>query len=268
MTRACCPHCRLLQPPARACTHCGRAAPVALAALPRARVEGITRVTRPPATGWRDTLALMGTALGGSIVGVGTGFLAHPLLGLVAGATFASFGYRKQFWRAALVRRPHLQPLPAPSPPTTAPLVGTARTLDRTLATDLAEGALAVATTITAPDGVLVRAIDAVPFWLVIDARRILVTGECWASSTSPVLHDRLAATLTSLDASDLPIPRARRRQVRVSQVTISPGDQLAVHGTIREEQLSGSAVLGGYRDTVVETLRGEPGAPIWIERL
>ena len=46
--------------------------------------------------------------------------------------------------------------------------------------------------------------------------------------------------------------------------IAISAGDRIAVLGAVREEQVAGA----GYRDTVVETIRGEPGSVVWIERL
>ena len=255
----CCPRCRLLQH-ARLCVDCGDAT-TRLVELVRMRVEGVTTVARQPPTGWRDHLALWTTALGlVSAGGVGVA-ITGSAMGLLFAPAVGLFGYSKQFWRTALKRRPRLEAVRARERPAGEALIGTAQLFEGTVAGD----ALAIATTIESSEGVIVRAIDAAPFWLVLADRRVLVTGDLWVAGAAPERDDAVARVLAELEASALPMARASRKQLRVVRVRLKPGDRIAVTGQVRDEQLPGA---GGYRDSLVETIRGEPGAMVWIDRL
>lgn len=214
-----------------------------------------------PPQGWRDTLALFATAFGMLGVSVAGAALTSAPAGLLLGSAYAMFGYNKQYWKMGLKRRPRLGAVPPRERPAGEMLIGVARSRDRTLGS----GALASATTIESPHGVVVRAIEAVPFWMVLDDRCVLVTGHCWVASLVSQHHHRVFRALRELGASELPIAHARKRTLRVTQVTVASGDLVAVTGRVRTEQLPG---IAGYRDSMVETVRGEPGAPVWIERL
>ena len=256
---ACCPSCRLLQRPG-ACAHCGEAT-TDLDSLTRERIEGLTTVRTSPPSGIRNVLALFATAFGVFGAGAAGVLLTHSPLGLFAGPAAGAFGYRKQFWRAALKRRPRLQAVPRLVHPDGEPVFGEVQPFQQTLAPNT----LAVATSVETNQGVIVRAIEAVPFWVALADKRVLVTGTCWVSSGTPVTTDRVTDTLRALGARDLPISRSGRRKMRVATVTIAPGDRVSIIGALREEQLPGG---GGYRDALVECMRGEPGAPVWIDRL
>ena len=232
----------------------------AIGALTRERIEGLTTVTKQPASGWRDAVALVGTAFGVIGAGVVGAFAVGPA-GLLLGPAFGAFGYTKQYWKAALKRRPRLAAVPAPTRPEGEALVGVARPFERTL--DAA--ALATATTIHGARGVMVRGIESVPFWLALDDKRVLVTGEVWLSSLVPAELPSATDALRELEVNDLPVTRAQRRKLRASRVTIEVGDRVSVIGRVREEQLPGG---GGYRDSLAETVRGEPGQVVWIQRL
>ncbi len=258
-----CPRCRLLQLPGPMCVHCAGPPPVELVELTADRIEGITKVGKPPAQGWRDGLAVVGTATGVISAAMAGVVLGKSMAGLLLAPAFAALGYRKQFWKSAFVRRPRLGTVaPRPRPAGNA-VVGVARAFERTVvARGTRSPALVMATTILDGQGVLLRAIEAVPFWLVTAERRVLITGACWATSPRPDVHDQLDDRLRELDAMTLPITRRRRPRLTVAQVTIAPGDQIAVVGSVREEPLAG----GGYRDTIVDTIRGEPGSAVWID--
>ena len=224
------------------------------------RIEGLTTVKKTPATGWRDGVALIGTAFG--VFGAGVvGALTVGPVGLLLGPAFGVFGYTKQYWKAALKRRPRLAAVPAPTRPEGAALVGVARPFERMLAAN----ALARATTIHSAHGVIVRGIESVPFWLALDDKRVLITGEVWLASSIPAQLPSATDTLRELEVNDLPVTRLQRRRMRASRVTIEAGDRVSVIGHVREEQLPGG---GGYRDSLAETMRGEPGQIVWIQRL
>lgn len=162
-----------------------------------------------------------------------------------------------------------LDPIDEPSPPELAhdapPLVGIAERLERTLG-EGHRAALFMATSVHAPDGGLyVRRVESVPFWLVLeDGRRVLVSGPAWANDARrPPAHG--VAYLDSLGLPELPVSRQTYRQLRGARTVIRPGDRISIRGPLREEQLP---IVIGYRDSLGETLRGEPGAPLWIEKL
>lgn len=228
--------------------------------LTRPRIAGLTTVKKEPAKGLRDALALLGTAFGMIGAGAAGVLVTHSPYGVILAPAFGLFGYTKQFWRAALKRRPRLGAVSARERPVGEAMIGEVRPFERTVGSG---GALAIATTIATTQGVIVRAIDAAPFWLVLADRRVLVTGPCWLAGRPSDVMDPVAAVLAELEAKDLPIARATRKRMRATRVTIAPGDRVTVVGRIREEQLAG---VGGYRDSLVETVRGEPGAIVWIE--
>jgi hypothetical protein len=182
-------------------------------------------------------------------------------IGLLFGPAFGVFGYTKQYWTTVLKRRPRLAAVPAPTRPEGEALVGVARPFERMLAAN----ALASATTIHNAQGVMVREIESVPFWLALDDKRVLVTGEVWLASLVPAGLPSATDALRELEVNDLPVTRVQRRRLRASRVTIEAGDRVSVIGRVREEQLPGG---GGYRDSLVETVRGEPGQIVWIQRL
>jgi hypothetical protein len=257
----CCPRCRLLQRGrGRSCLDCGERT-TTLDGLIRDRIAGLTTASRPPASGLRDALALHATAFGALGATAAAVLITGSALGALVLPVAVLLGYKKQFWKTVLRRRPRLAAVSPRPRPTGAPLVGVARPFERTVT----GGALAIATTIENSQGVIVRAMDAAPFWLVLADRRVLVTGDCWvagAASASLVPESQL---LREIDLGDLPLARAIRSNLRVTRTVVAPGDRVAVHGRLRDEQLPGA---GGYRDSLTETLRGEPGALVWIERL
>ncbi|TMQ11705.1 MAG: hypothetical protein E6J90_33860 [Deltaproteobacteria bacterium] len=255
----CCPCCRLLQH-ARVCVDCG-ADTAALGKLLQVRIEGLTTVSKRPATGWRDTLALLGTAFGIFAAGTAGVLISHSPAGLLLAPAVGIFGYTKQYWRSAFKRRPRLAAVPPRSRPAGEPLIGTAQPFEQTVRS----GALAVATTIESRRGVIVRAVDAVPFWLALPGRRVLVTGDYWVAGTASERDNAVSVALGELEAAELPIATVSTRRLQVLRVMLMPGDRVAVSGRAREEQLPGA---GGYRDALVETIRGESGSPVWIDRL
>jgi hypothetical protein len=252
----CCPRCRLLQR-ARVCLDCG-ADTAAFAELIRIQIAGLTTVRKQPARGWRDTVALLGTALGMFAAGGAGVLITRSPAGLLLAPAAGLFGYTKQYWKAVFKRR--LRAVPARQRPAGDALIGVAQPFERTVR----GGALAIATMIESRGGVIVRAIDAVPFWLMLAGRRVLVAGDCWVGGT-PDQHQGVSRTLGEIQASELPIAMTNQRRLRVARVVVMPGDRVAVLGRIREEQIPGA---GGYRDSLIETIRGEPGSLVWIERL
>jgi hypothetical protein len=98
----------------------------------------------------------------------------------------------------------------------------------------------------------------------VLDDRRVLVTGECWVAGAGASAISAWPL-LGELQIDGLPIARAGRSKLQVTRIAVEPGDRVAVRGRLRVEQLAG---VGGYRDALTETICGEPGAVVWIERL
>jgi hypothetical protein len=235
-------------------------ATAALTELVQTRIEGLTTVKKQPAKGWRDAVKLYATAFGVLGMGAAGALLSRSAVGFLLGPAFGVFGYSKQFWTTVFKRRSRLGAVPWRERPAGDALVGVARRFERIVGTD----AIAIATTIASVEGVIARAIEAVPFWLELPDRRVLVAGACWVAGTSSERDVAVARALAELGASELPIALARKK-LRVVRVTIAPGDRVAVIGRVREEQLPGVA---GYRDALVETTRGEPGALVWIDRL
>jgi len=258
VSQRCCPHCRLLQRERR-CVDCS-ADTEELGDLIRQQIAGVTTVPKQPATGWRDQAALWGTALAILSAATGGALITHSAIGMLAGPAVGLFGYSKQFWRAAFKRRPRLGAVAARERPPGPALEGTAQPFERTVA----GGALAIATVIANRHGVIVRAVDAAAFWL-IGEHRVLVAGTCWVAGAPGPSLVPASLLLREIEAGGFPISRASRAGLHVTRIAIMPGDRIAVLGRLREEAVAG---LGGYRDTVTETMRGEPGAPVWIDRL
>jgi hypothetical protein len=184
--------------------------------------------------------------------------------GALLGPLFGAFGYRKQFWKTALRRKHRLSPVPHPARPVGTPLIGIAQPFERTLAGPGSQPApLVVAISIRSSRGIFVRSIDAVPFWLVLEDRKVLVTGRCWPHTDSPELGRPVNETLRQLGAEKLPLSRRERRLSITARTTISAGDRIAVIGALRQEQVAG---VGGYRDSLTDVIRGEPGESVWLE--
>jgi hypothetical protein len=274
VSQACCPHCRLIQPPSELCTHCGNDRPRLLDGelddLLRPQVTGISRIDRPPATGWRDLVAVTATAIGvggGTLGGI---LLVHHPVGALAGFAIGWFGYRKQFWKTILVRSPRLLPVDFPSPPAgdVVELSGTAQLFERTVVAPITRvPALAAAVTVEidrrgpalGTARLVVRAIHAAPFWLVTEGappRRVLITGACWVTPPKHRAPDVKRAS-AEIGAPDLPLPKDSIAE----EAAVEVGARVTVTGVLREEQLA----AGGYRDSRVETMRGEPGSVVWI---
>jgi len=259
----CCPTCRLVQPEAASCLHCGDVpVPFSGRRLLTELIEGIARVSKPPPSpGWQDKLALWSTGFG-IFVAAGAGmWLTHSGLGLLAGPVVGGLGYRKQFWRAVVVRRPRprLQPIVEPAKqPGAGDIAGVAQRFERTVVTAVTrEPVLATVIAIRAPrGGLLLRAIDAAPFWLVSDDRRVLVTGPCW-----PAIDGVRVPIEPALDAIGAPASLVPRDAVAVEAV-VRAGDRIIVTGVVQQEQVPGH---GGYRDAVAEVMHGERGAITWI---
>jgi hypothetical protein len=185
------------------------------------------------------------------------------VFGLLAGPLAGGLGYHKQFWRAAFVRRKRLGHVADPKAPDGEPVVGVAQRFERTVTAPVGRDAvLATALVVRAAGGgLLLRWIEAAPFWVVVGERKLLVTGACWFADAGErvELERRHDLTLRRIAAARAP------RDAVVVQASLRPGDAIAVTGTVRDEQLPGH---GGYRDSVVETLRGEPRSVVWVERV
>lgn len=259
MAPLCCPRCRLLQH-GPSCFDCGERT-LTLDGLIRERIAGLATASKPPAQGWRDAVALYTTAFGSLGAAAAAVLITDSAWGAVLGPVVGLFGYKKQFWKAVFRRRPRLAAVSPRTRPAGASLIGVAQPFERTVA----DGALAIATTVENSQGVIVRAIDAAPFWLVLAGRRVLVTGDCWVAGAASASPAPAWPLLGELQIEGRLITRASPSKLRVTRIAVMPGDRVAVHGRPREEQLPGA---GGYRDALTETIRGEPGALVWIERL
>jgi hypothetical protein len=260
---SCCPTCRLLAfDNAPRCLHCGTFT-VAPAQLVRPVLSGVTAIIKKPHTGWRDFLALMGTSVG-MFAGAGAGALLFGPPGLLAGLAIGFFGYTKQFWRTALKRKDRIVGIAPPRPPPGDRLLGIARPHERTLDADALLQTLVVASTILLDGSVLARSIESVPFWLTLaDKRRILVDGPLWLASAKPVRSDD-TDTRNAIVSAGIPLLRSQRRRCTLVRTILRAGDPLSAVGSVAPEQLVG----GGYRDHLVDAMRGHPGAPLWLERL
>lgn len=237
-----------------------RAETVSLADLARPRIEGLTVVSKPPPSGWRDAVALLSTAFGLLGAGAAGVLLLDSRAGILLAPVVAAIGYNKQFWKMALKRRPRLSTVPRPTAPDGAAIEGLAQPFEKVIGTKQ----LAIATTVELGNEVVVRAIEAVPFWIALNDRRVLVTGPCWVGGTPQPIGGGVKEALAKLQATELVVTRAQRRKLVIKRIVIAEGDRVSVIGRRTEQQIAGA---GGYRDSLVETVEGEPGAVAWIER-
>jgi len=213
-------------------------------------------------------LMMLGSGVGNAIGGP-AGALAGFILGLAP--------YRKHFWKLVPIKRQWLRPIADPIPPSIddgrVRLVGTAQLHQTTTPTPGSKREALAASVVVravrdpdvevAPDELgtrsyLVRAVASAPFFLVTEGRRILVTGTVWVASRSAVrltIDPHLVVQRLGLPRRYLP------RWVAAEEAVVSDGRKLSVSGRLREEAVPGV----GYRDDVIETLRGEPGEPVWI---
>ena len=245
-----------MQPAARACSECGSHAVVEPNALTTEVIAGITAISKPPATGWRDTVALLATTLG-FFAGMGVGFFVAGSWGAVLfGGAAVVGGYNKQFWKPAFKHTKQLRVIAAPAPPVAEAFIGRVHTH----ASQLAGGALAIATTYTVDGGTLARTIESVPFWLISGGRRILIDG---AIRISPASGQRVPSAFADLVKLGVEIHRRARKRIVATRVTLQPDDMIVAKGELTTKQLFD----GGYRDNLVDTLFGEAGQPIWIAR-
>jgi hypothetical protein len=237
-----------------ACSECGGSTLVAPAELTTEVIAGVTTIAKAPATGWRDTVALLATTFG-FFAGTGIGFVVGgPWGAIMGGATVAIGGYNKQFWKTAFTRRKQLRAIAAPAAPIAEAFTG--RVQAHT--TQLAGGAVAIATTYTLDGGVLVRQIEAVPFWLLTGDRRILIDGAIRIASEAAA---PVASAVNDLAKLGIPIRRRERKRIAAHRFALRPDDKIIAKGAVAAMQLRD----GGYRDNLVDTLYGETGRPIWI---
>lgn len=219
-------------------------------------IAGVTTVAKAPATGWRDTVALLATTFG-FFAGMGIGFaIAGPWGATFFGGAAVLGGYNKQFWKTAFTHRRQLRAIAAPVPPVTEAFTGRVRVH----AKQLAGGAVAIATTYLLDSGVLVRSIEAVPFWLIAGDRRILIDGaiRITAADAEPI-----ATAVKELSQLGIPIRRRERGRITAHRVALHADDRITAKGHVAAMQL----LDGGYRDNLVDALYGESGMPIWIAR-
>jgi hypothetical protein len=114
----------------------------------------------------------------------------------------------------------------------------------------------------------LLRSVEAVPFWLAQDGRRVLVSGAAWVHVATPPPRLDPQRLLSTFGLAKLPITRATRLVLHGVRAVIRAGDPITVLGELRKEQMIGVAGPGdGYRDAFAEVLHGAPGAPLWIEK-
>jgi hypothetical protein len=232
--------------------------------LLQARVEGIAAIAKRPPAGWRDTVALVFTGFGVFVMGGIGAWLTREPAGVLLGPAYGAFGYRKQFWQAVLQRKPRLDPVPKLAATPGEPLVGTAQIFDKELVVGELRGVLVATTEVQSRRGVLLRVVDAVAFWLVMEDRKVLVTGTCWIQLTDDEPRQPLAPNRYHLGIYPQMLARADRQSLVAARTTISRGDVVAVTGTVRREQLAG---MDGYRDSFADVIRGGPGDVVWIEK-
>jgi hypothetical protein len=249
MTANCCPTCRLLASSLeRTCAYCGDDV-IAPALLARPRIAGVTALAKRPPTGWRDRLALYGTAFG-VLGGVVTGFVLADTPGILLGPLIGLLGYTKQFWRSAFTRRDKDMPIAPLRPPTGERILGVAQPHQRTVElANVPPRTLAVASTVLLDGGIIARQIASVPFWLVrADQRRILVDGSSWLTSSKPERLSAITANKVLHDAR-VTLTRAQRSRITLTRTVLVAGDRFSAIGAIAPEQLPGA----GYRDHLVD---------------
>jgi len=244
--------------------------------LLQAKVEGVELVAEPPPNHNRGGGAVIGTMVL-MFLGGGIGNALAGDLGGVVGFLLGLTPYRKHFWKMVVIKRPKLEAIVDPSSPRLADgrtrLAGTAQQHQATTPSPGSKReALAASVVVRAvrdPDvevqsselatkRYLVRAVTSAPFFLVAEGRRILVTGTVWVASKQAV---RLAID-PFLVAQRLGLPRRYLpRYIVAEEAVVSADRRITVTGRLREERVPGL----GYRDDVIETLRGEPADPVWI---
>jgi hypothetical protein len=250
--------CRLVQPPASVCADCGGARLVAPSSLTKPIVSGVTTVAKQPATGWRDTLALIATSLG---VGVGAGvgaFVTRGMFGAMVGASLAGgLGYRKQFWRAVFTRSVRVSAVPMlPAAPKAEPIRGVVQPHEK----HLGDGdAVAIAITYLFDYDVIARTVEAVPFWLIDGKRRILVDGMLRITRVSAKPKARTTA-VKQLAKLGVQVRRADRERIWMTETVLRPNVHVTATGTLTARQLA-----DGYRDNLVDAFAAEPGQPVSI---
>ncbi|HEY6034808.1 MAG TPA: hypothetical protein VIV58_11125 [Kofleriaceae bacterium] len=245
-----------MQTGSRACSECGSSALVPPAELTTDVIAGVTTIAKAPATGWRDTVALLATTLG-FFAGMGIGFaIAGPWGATFFGGAAVIGGYNKQFWKTAFTHRRQLLAIAAPAAPVAEAFIGRVQAHTQ----HLAGGAVAIATTYLLDDGVLVREIESVPFWLITGERRILIDGAIRIVATDP---EPVAGAVRALVQLGLPIRRRERARLTAQRIALHPDDKITAKGQVASMQL----LDGGYRDNLVDALYGESGRAIWIAR-
>jgi hypothetical protein len=265
---ACCPRCRLLQPAGERCVHCGDVRPLRddeADQLLKPYVESVQVVAKPPPGHGRGGGLVLVTFLG-MVLGAFAGeALLHSPVGALAGMALGTLGYRKHFWRMVLIRKPKLPPVADPKKPISdvTELVGTAKPFEGAVASAIDQRpCIAVATCIRVDRRLVLRAVRAAPFWLVSDAgRRVLITGACWVASEAPLA---VIATRAITDRLAVPPRMVVPRRAMIDEARVVAEDRIVVTGLVREEHLVGL----GYRDQAIETMRGEAGRVVWIERI
>lgn len=254
----CCVTCRLVQPPGTVCDDCGGARLVAPSSLTKPVVSGVTTVAKQPATGWRDGVALIATALG-ICVGVGVGALiTGGVFGAAVGASVAGMiGYNKQFWRTAFTRSVRVSAVAMlPAPPEAEPIRGVVKAYEK----QVGDGdAVAIAITYLFDDHVIARTVEAVPFWLIDGERRILVDGALRITrvSAKPMARTTAVKQLAKLGVQ---VRRGDRDRIWMTETVLRPDDHVTAAGTLTARQLA-----DGYRDNLVDAFAGEPGQPVSI---
>jgi hypothetical protein len=282
----------LLQPPAESCRACGEARPEPLRALVRPTVERRQALQSAAETPSLDEAGKRNVAIGFVLISVvGVAVTRTYAGGVLLGAAGAWGAQLVRRWTASIVWRHHLGAIPPPRRPTGTALIGTIEPFERTLPPRASDRSgrpapVLVGTAIHSSQGLLLHAIEAVPFWLVIGERRLLVAAETAAGSRTSALWPHtgepsttgVPALLDELRLARLPVSRETRSLLRAVRTVLRPGDRVSILGEPRQEQLvnvPGLASLAGYRDSHVELLGplpGSPGArgahatPLWIE--
>jgi hypothetical protein len=258
MVRVCCVTCRLVQPVGTVCVDCGGTRLVAPSSLTKPIVSGVTAVAKQPATGWRDSVALLATSLG-VCAGVGVGALiTHGVFGAVVGASAVGMlGYNKQFWRTAFRRSVRVSSVAMlPAPPAADPIRGVVKAYEK----HVGDGdAVAIATAYLFDDEVIARTIEAVPFWLIDGDRRVLVDGPLRVTRASAKPMARTTA-VKQLGLLGVQVRRADRERIWMTETVLRPDVHVTAAGPLTARQLA-----DGYRDNLVDAFAGEPGRPVSI---
>jgi len=252
-----CVACRLIQPRGAHCTDCGDKQLVEPSHLTVEVVTGVTALAKPPATGWRDSVAVSLTALAVCAGLIGGFLLAGPWGGLLGVTAATVGGYNKQFWRAAFTRRPRVAAIALLPPPVADTFEGVVKAHSQRLA----DNAVAIGTTYLFDADVIARRVRAVPFWLIAGERRILIDGAIRLSRPLSTFGSH-ARALRELAKLGLPIRRGDRSRVQMIEIVLRPDDRITAAGTLASIHVADD---GGYRDNLVEALHGDPGQPTTV---